>query len=172
MPVRIRLARHGRKGRPFYHIVIADSRAPRDGRFIEKIGTYDPMTNPATVNLNFERSLHWLTVGAQPSDTAKSILSKEGVLLKKHLLGGVKKGALTEEQAEVKFNNWVNDKISKAKASIDKLTSDKDKARKKQLEMEMKLNEEKAQQIAKKKAELAAKTSETVTQDQEQNDNQ
>ena len=103
MATKIRLARHGRKGRPFYHVVIADSRAPRDGRFIEKVGTYDPNTNPATINLNFDRALYWLMTGAQPTDTAKRILSYKGVLLKKHLLEGVKKGAFDEAAAESKF---------------------------------------------------------------------
>ena len=91
MATKIRLARHGRKGRPFYHVVIADSRAPRDGKYIERIGSYNPMTNPATIDLNFERALYWMNVGAQPTDTVRSILSYEGVLLKKHLLEGVKK---------------------------------------------------------------------------------
>ena len=103
MSTKIRLARHGRKGRPFYHVVIADSRAPRDGRYIEKIGTYNPNTNPATIDLKFDRALYWLMTGAQPTDTASRILSYKGVLLKKHLLEGVKKGAFDEAAAEAKF---------------------------------------------------------------------
>ena len=106
MATKIRLQRHGRKAYPFYKIVVADSRAPRDGKFIEKLGTYNPNTEPATVDLDFERALHWLSVGAQPSDTARSILSHEGVLLKKHLLEGVKKGAFDEATAEKKFEAW------------------------------------------------------------------
>ena len=106
MATKIRLQRHGRKAYPFYKIVVADSRAPRDGKFIEKLGTYNPNTEPATVDLDFERALHWLHVGAQPSDTARSILSHEGVLLKKHLLAGVKKGAFDEATAEAKFEAW------------------------------------------------------------------
>ena len=106
MATKIRLQRHGRKAYPFYKIVVADSRAPRDGKFIEKLGTYNPNTEPATVDLDFERALHWLHVGAQPSDTARSILSHEGVLLKKHLLAGVKKGAFDEAAAEAKFEAW------------------------------------------------------------------
>lgn len=100
MPAKIRLQRFGKKGRPFYHIVIADGRAPRDGRSIENLGTYDPLTNPATIELNFERALHWIQVGAQPTDTVRSILSYKGVLYKNHLAKGVLKGALTEEHAE------------------------------------------------------------------------
>ena len=99
MATKIRLQRRGRKGYPFYHIVIADSRAPRDGKFIEKVGSYNPNTNPATITINFDRALYWLQVGAQPTDTTRNILSEEGVLLKKHLLGGVAKGAFTEENA-------------------------------------------------------------------------
>ena len=127
MATKIRLQRHGRKAYPFYKIVVADSRAPRDGKFIEKLGTYNPNTEPATVDLDFERALHWLSVGAQPSDTARSILSHEGVLLKKHLLEGVKKGAFDEAAAEKKFEAWkaqkagelgtLKDALAKKKAS-------------------------------------------------------
>ena len=116
MSTKIRLARHGRKGRPFYHVVIADSRAPRDGRYIEKVGTYDPNTNPAAINLNFDRALYWLMVGAQPTDTAKRILSYKGVLMKKHLLEGVKKGAFDEAAAEAKFEAWMKSKEAKIQA--------------------------------------------------------
>ena len=112
MATRIRLQRHGRKSYAFYSIVIADSRAPRDGKFTEKIGTYNPNTNPATVDLNFERALHWVLVGAQPSDTVRNILSREGVYMKKHLLGGVAKGAFGEAEAEAKFEAWKNNKQS------------------------------------------------------------
>ncbi len=104
MSVKIRLGRHGKKGYPFYHIVVADSRAPRDGKFIEKIGTYNPNTNPATIELSFEKALDWLQKGAQPTDTCRAILSEKGVLMKKHLLGGVAKGAFSESDAEAKFN--------------------------------------------------------------------
>src|SRR5512138_770362 len=109
MPVKIRLARHGRKQHAYYHIVVADSRAPRDGRFIERIGSYNPNTNPATIELKFEKALDWMFKGAQPTDTVRSILSKQGVLMKKHLLEGVKKGAFTAEVAEEKFNAWAAD---------------------------------------------------------------
>ena len=113
MAVKIRLARHGKKAAPFYHIVAADSRAPRDGKFIEKLGTYNPITNPATIELNFERALDWLMKGAQPTDTCRAILSYKGVLYKKHLLGGVAKGAFSESDAEAKFNKWMEEKLGK-----------------------------------------------------------
>jgi small subunit ribosomal protein S16 len=113
MPVKIRLSRHGKKRKPYYHIVIADSRAPRDGRLIERVGTYNPNTNPATIELDFDRALDWLLKGAQPTDTCRAILSYKGVLMKKHLLNGVKKGALTEEEAENRFSAWIKGKRSK-----------------------------------------------------------
>ena len=113
MATKIRLQRQGRKRRPLFHIVVADSRAPRDGKYIERLGLYNPNTNPATIDLNFDRSLHWLQVGAQPSDTAKAILSYKGVLHKDFLINGVKKGAHTLEQAEEKFTQWLETKESK-----------------------------------------------------------
>ena len=120
MATKIRLQRHGRKAYAFYKIVVADSRAPRDGKFIEKIGTYNPNTNPATVDLDFERALYWLTTGAQPTDTARSILSHEGVLLKKHLLGGVAKGAFDQQAADAKFEAWKSKKdANAAKAALE-----------------------------------------------------
>ena len=128
MSTKIRLARHGRKGRPFYHVVIADSRAPRDGRYIEKIGTYNPNTNPATIDLKFDRALYWLMTGAQPTDTASRILSYKGVLLKKHLLEGVKKGAFDEAAAEAKFEAWMKEKEAKIQAKIQKLAQAGDAA--------------------------------------------
>ncbi|MEL6866120.1 MAG: 30S ribosomal protein S16 [Bacteroidota bacterium] len=116
MPVKIRLQRRGRKKRPFYHIVVADGRAPRDGRFIEKIGTYNPMTKPATIDLNRDKAFDWLMKGAQPTDTARAILRFKGVLYKKHLMRGVKKGALTVEEAEVKYQEWIDKKEAKVEA--------------------------------------------------------
>ena len=121
MATKIRLQRHGKKGKPFYHIVIADSRAKRDGRFIEKLGTYNPNTQPAEININFDSALKWLQHGAMPTDTARAILSYKGVLLKKHLLEGVKKGAFTEEVAETKFQKWIEEKENKINASIKKI---------------------------------------------------
>ncbi len=152
MPTKIRLQRKGKKGQPFYHLVVADGRAPRDGRFIERIGTYNPMTHPATIEIDFERSLYWVQVGAQPTDTARSILSSKGVMLKHHLLKGVKKGALTEEQVEEKFQDWLKDKQAKLEQTKkDADLSDKEK-RKQQLEAERKINETRAEEIAKKRA--------------------
>ncbi len=113
MPVRIRLSRQGRRKRPFYHIVVADSRAPRDGKFIERLGFYNPLTNPATIEISFDRALYWLQQGAQPTDTCRSLLSRVGVLYKKHLLEGVKKGAFTEEEAEKRFAAWLEEKQKK-----------------------------------------------------------
>ena len=122
MPVKIRLARHGKKGYAFYHIVVADSRAPRDGKFIEKIGTYNPNTNPATIDLSFEKALDWLQKGAQPTDTCRAILSYKGVLYKKHLLGGVAKGAFSESDAEAKFNKWLGENNAKIEAKTNKIS--------------------------------------------------
>ncbi len=121
MPVKIRLQRHGKKGKPFYWIVAADSRSKRDGRFLEKLGTYNPNVNPAEINLDVDGSVEWLGKGAQPTDTARAILSYKGVMLKKHLKGGVAKGALTEEQAEAKFAAWVSDKEGKVQGKKDGL---------------------------------------------------
>ena len=120
MATKIRLQRHGRKGYAFYQVVVADSRAPRDGKFIERIGSYNPNTNPATIDLNFERALYWLQVGAQPTDTTLTILSREGVCLKKHLLEGVKKGAFDEATAEAKFQEWLTTKKQTLQAVRDK----------------------------------------------------
>ncbi|WP_347136969.1 30S ribosomal protein S16 [Phocaeicola dorei] len=144
MATKIRLQRNGRKSYAFYSIVIADVRAPRDGKFTEKIGTYNPNTNPATVDLNFERALHWVMCGAQPTDTVRNILSKEGVYMKKHLLGGVAKGAFTEAEAEAKFEAWKNNKQSGLATLKAKLDDEK------------KVNEEIAKKVAEKKAAEAA----------------
>ncbi len=156
MSVRIRLTRQGRKAAAFYHIVVADSRAPRDGKFIERLGSYNPNTNPATIELNFERALYWLQVGAQPSDTAKSLLSKKGVLLKKHLLEGVKKGAFDEAAAEAKFEKWMSEKNAKVQAAKDKIKTDASNLKKERLEAERKVNAAKAEELAKKQAEAKA----------------
>lgn len=164
MPVKIRLSRQGRKKRPFYHIVVADSRAPRDGRFIERIGSYNPLSNPATIELNFDRALDWLQKGAQPTDTCRAILSYKGVMLKKHLMEGVKKGALTPEQAEAKFQEWVSQKEAKIKAKIDSLAKGEAEAIRKRIEAESKVREARAQEIAKKRAEMAVKEAETQTE--------
>ncbi len=124
MAVKIRLQRHGKKDSAFFHIVVADGRAPRDGKYIEKLGVYNPNTNPATINLDFDSALNWLLDGAQPTDTARAILSYKGVIYKKHLLGGVKKGALTEAQVETKFNKWLEDKEGKVVSKKDRLATE------------------------------------------------
>ncbi len=160
MPTKIRLQRKGKKGQPFYHLVIADGRAPRDGKFIEKIGTYNPMTHPATIDLDFNRALHWVQVGAQPTDTARSILSREGVMMKHHLLKGITKGALTEDQVEEKFNAWLKEKADKIEqAAKDAELSDKER-KKKLLEDEKKVSDARAEALAKKYAKETAKESE------------
>ena len=162
MATKIRLQRGGRKGYAFYRIVIADARAPRDGRFTEKIGTYNPNTNPATVDLNFDRALYWLEVGAQPTDTVRNILSREGVYLMKHLKGGVKKGAFDEATAQKKFDAWKADK----QKGLEKVAADEAKAKKdaaaKALEAEKKVNEAIAQKVAEKKAAAAAAAAEAA----------
>ena len=161
MAVKMRLQRHGRKGYAFYHIVIADSRAPRDGKFIERIGSYNPNTNPATVDLKFDRALYWLNVGAQPTDTTRNILSAEGVLMMKHLQGGVKKGAFDEAEAEKRFNAWKTSKesaVNKTKAQLD---AEKQAKAKERAKAEADVLKERKAELAKKKAdELEAKVAE------------
>ena len=156
MPVKIRLQRQGRKKKPFYHVVIADSRAPRDGKYIERLGIYNPNTNPATIEINFDRALSWLQKGAQPTDTCRAILSYNGVLYKNHLLNGVKKGAFDEATAEVRFNEWKTQKEAKISNKKEELVNKKQEQAKKRLDAEIKINEERAQEIAKRNSELAA----------------
>jgi len=141
MPVKIRLQRHGKKGKPYYWIVAADSRAKRDGKYLEKLGAYNPNTNPATIELDVDGAVTWLQNGAQPTDTAKAILSYKGAMLKNHLAGGVRKGALTEEQAEAKFNAWLEEKASKVQAKSDGLSKADADAKAKALEAEKAVNE-------------------------------
>ncbi len=150
MATKIRLQRHGKKGKPFYYIVVADARAPRDGRFIERVGSYNPNTNPATIDINFEKTLEWVNNGAQPTETCRAILSYKGVLYKKHLEGGVKKGALTAEQAETKFAEWLDQKDSKITGKKSNLNAAKDEARKLALIAEAKKKDDKAAAIAAK----------------------
>ena len=156
MATKIRLQRHGRKGYAFYSIVIADVRAPRDGKFTEKIGTYNPNTNPATVDLNFERALHWVECGAQPTDTVRNILSDEGVLLMKHLKGGVRKGAFDEAAAQAKFEAWKQEKAAKAAKAADKTAAEKKAAAAARLEAEKEVNKKIAEKVAEKKAAAVA----------------
>lgn len=156
MATKIRLQRNGRKGYAFYAIVIADARAPRDGRFTEKIGTYNPNTNPATVDLDFDRALYWVEVGAQPTDTVRNILKSEGVYLMKHLRGGVKKGAFDEAAAQAKFEAWKADKQKTNDAIRQKEEQSKKDAAAKELDAEKKVNEAIAKKVAEKKAAQAA----------------
>ena len=160
MATKIRLQRGGRKSYAFYSIVIADVRAPRDGKFTEKIGTYNPNTNPATVDLNFERALYWLEAGAQPTDTVRNILSNEGVLLMKHLKGGVKKGAFDEAAAQAKFEAWKQAKVAGVEAVKANDAKAKKAAAEAALAAEKKVNEAIAKKIAEKKAAAEAAATE------------
>jgi small subunit ribosomal protein S16 len=148
MPVRIRLQRHGKKGKPFFWIVAADARSKRDGKFLEKIGTYNPNTNPATIDLNVDSAVQWLHNGAQPTDTAKAILSYKGALLKHHLDGGVRKGALTQEQADAKLATWLDAKAGKVDAKKDGLSKAQADAKAKAFKAEQAANEKRIAAIA------------------------
>jgi small subunit ribosomal protein S16 len=161
MPAKIRLSRHGRTNRPFYHIVVADSRSPRDGKYIEKLGTYDPLQHPAKVDLNFEKALDWVMKGAQPSDTCRSILSDFGVMYKKHLLIGVNKKAFTTEVAEQRFSEWMKKKEEKSHSEKSEIQKKKDDVRRERLDAETKVKENRAALVAKKVAE-AIKAKETA----------
>ena len=163
MPVKIRLQRHGKKGKPFYWIVAADSRAKRDGRYLEKIGTYNPNVNPAEINLDVDGAVKWLQNGAQPTDTAKAILSYKGALLKNHLAGGVRKGALTEEQAEAKFEAWVAEKENKVLSKEEQLAKAEADAKAKALEAEKAVNE--ARIAAAQPEEEVAETTEAAAEE-------
>lgn len=154
MPTKIRLQRHGRKGYPFYHIVVADSRAPRDGKNIEKLGTYNPNTQPATIDINFDSAVQWLDNGAQPSDTCRAILSYKGVLYKKHLQGGVKKGAFSQEEADKKFAAWIADKDNLIGSSAKAIVKAKADVQKERLAAEVKKNAAIAAKVAAKKSPL------------------
>ena len=155
MATKIRLQRFGKKGKPFFHVVVADSRAPRDGKFIERLGSYNPNTNPATIEINFDKTLDWVNKGAEPTDTARAILSYKGVLYKKHLQGGVKKGALTEEQADAKFAQWLEAKGGQIEGKKDSLAATKGDAKKAALAAEAKKNADRAAAIALKNAPVA-----------------
>ncbi len=157
MAVKIRLARKGRKKLAFYHIVVADSRSPRDGRYIEKIGSYNPVTNPATIELDFDKALGWLQNGALPTDTCRAILSYKGVLIKKHLLEGVNKGAFDEAEATKRFEEWVKQNEAKVEAKKSSLEKSQDDELVKQLAVEKSVNEARAKKLAKRNADLAAR---------------
>jgi len=164
MAVKIRLQRHGKKNYAFFDIVVADTRAPRDGRFIEQIGSYNPNTNPATIVLKADRALAWLNVGAEPTLVCRRILSYEGVLLRKHLNGGVAKGALTQEQADAKWNAWKAEKDAKVNAKKSAITNAAIEAKKAAKAEETKVKEARAEALAKKAAELAAKAAEEAAE--------
>jgi len=166
MPVKIRLQRHGKKGKPYYWIVAADSRAKRDGKYLEKLGAYNPNTNPATIELDVDGAVQWLQNGAQPTDTAKAILSYKGAMLKNHLAGGVRKGALTEEQAQAKFEAWLEEKASKVQAKTDGLSKADADAKAKALEAEKAVNEARIAAAAPVVEEEAA-TEETAANEEE-----
>lgn len=173
MATRIRLQRHGRKGRPIFTIVVADSRSKRDGRFIERLGQYNPNTNPATIDLAFDRALDWVMKGAEASDTARAILSYKGVLMKKHLLGGVSKGALTVEQAEAKFNAWLESKEAQITGKVANLVASKEDSKKARLAAESEANQKRAAAIQAKNTpaveeaveEVAAEATEAVAEE-------
>ena len=164
MPAKIRLQRHGKKGRPFFHIVVADSRAPRDGRFIERIGAYNPITDPATIELNTERAAEWMMKGAQPTDTAKAILSYKGVMHRVHFNKGVAKGALTQEQADAKHESWMQEKSGKIDSKKIRLADASRIVLSTRLENESKVSEARAEALKKKAAE-ATFTPEETTQE-------
>ena len=178
MPVKIRLQRHGKKGKPFYWVVAADARAKRDGRYLEKIGTYNPNTNPATVNINVDTAVKWLENGAQPTDTARTLLSYRGVMLKHHLNGGVRKGAHTQEEADAKFEAWATEKEAKIQAKVEGLTKAEADERAKTLAAEKEVNEKRiadakaveeeaiaAEAAAKAEAEAEAVATEEATEE-------
>ena len=156
MSVKIRLQRHGKKGKPFYWVVAADARSKRDGRYLEKIGTYNPNTNPATIELNLDSAVRWLHNGAQPTDTAKAILSYKGALLKHHLDGGIRKGALTQEQADAKLAAWLEAKAGKVDAKKDGLSKAQAAAKAKALKAEQAVNAKRLEDAAKAEADAIA----------------
>jgi small subunit ribosomal protein S16 len=164
MAVKLRLQRHGKKGKPFFHIVAADSRAPRDGKFIERIGSYNPNTNPATIQLDNEKALGWLNNGAQPTDTVRAMLSYTGVLLRQHLQKGVEKGALTQEDADKRFETWAGEKSGKIDAKKERLVKDKQDAKSKAQKHEREVNEARLKAItAAAEAQSAAANAAIVT---------
>ena len=161
MSVKIRLQRHGKKGKPFYWVVAADARSKRDGKYLEKIGTYNPNTNPATIDLNLDSAVQWLHNGAQPTDTARAILSYKGALLKHHLDGGIRKGALTQEQADTKLATWLEAKTGKVDAKKEGLTKALADAKAKAFKAEQKVNADRIAAAAKAEADAIAATEAT-----------
>ncbi len=157
MPTKIRLQRRGKKKRAFYHIVIADGRAPRDGRYIERLGTYNPVTKPATIDIDFDRALDWLQKGAQPTNTVRAILSYKGIMMKNHLQKGVNKGALTQEQADAKFKKWMEEKEAKIENAANAVLNETLEEQKARLAKEKEVNELRAQELRKRREEEEAK---------------
>lgn len=168
MATKIRLQRHGKKGKPFYHVVVADARAPRDGKFIERLGSYNPNTNPASIVLDFDKALDWVNKGAQPTDTVRSILSHKGVMYKKHLLGGVKKGAFDEAKADELFATWLERKDAEIEGEKSQLEKSKEEARKVALAAEAKKKEERAAALAAKNAPVEEEVVEEAAEAQEE----
>lgn len=156
MPVKVRLQRHGKKGKPFFQLVAADSRSKRDGRYIERLGTYNPNHDPAIIDIDFDRCLYWVEKGAQPTDTVRAILSYKGVLMRDHLNRGVKKGALTQEQADAKFEKWLEEKAAKIDAKKQKLTKAEKDAKAAALKAEAEVNEKRRAEIEARNAEASA----------------
>lgn len=156
MPAKIRLQRHGKKGKPFYHIVVADARAPRDGRFIERLGSYNPNTNPATIDIQLDKSVQWLQNGAQPTDTCRAILSYKGVMMRKHLQDGVAKGAITQETADQRFAEWMVTRDAKVQSKVDNLKASSEQKRKAAFQAEVKVNSEREAALLRKRSELSA----------------
>ena len=165
MPVKIRLQRHGKKGKPFYWVVAADARSKRDGKYLEKIGTYNPNTNPATIDLNLESAVQWLHNGAQPTDTARAILSYKGALLKHHLDGGVRKGALTQDQADAKLTTWLDEKAGKVDAKKEGLTQAQADAKTKAFKAEQAVNAKRLADAAKAEADAIAAATPVVEEE-------
>lgn len=164
MPTKIRLQRHGKKSYAFFHVVVADSRAPRDGKFIEKLGTYNPNTNPATIDIDFDRSLHWVKTGAQPTDTCRALLSYKGVIYKNHLDKGVLKGALTQEQADKKFEAWLQEKEGKIEGKKEGLSKAAEADAKARLEAEKEANAKKAAEVLAKNSPVAEEAEAAVAE--------
>jgi small subunit ribosomal protein S16 len=168
MSVKIRLQRHGKKGKPFYWIVAADARAKRDGKYLEKLGTYNPNVNPAIIDLNIDKAVEWLQNGAQPTDTAKNILSYKGAMLKNHLVGGIRKGALTQEQADAKFAAWIEEKAAKISDKEAGLSKAQSEAKAKALAAEKAVNEariEAAKPVVEEVVEEVAETEAETTEE-------
>ena len=165
MPVRIRLQRHGKKGKPFYWVVAADSRAKRDGKYLEKIGSYDPNTNPASVDVNIDKAIKWLENGAIPSNTARTLLSYRGVMLKHHLNGGVKKGALSQEEADEKLNSWLSEKEKKINSKIAKINKKETEAKTETLKKEKEISDKRLEEAAKALLETEQKSKEVVDEE-------